>query len=201
MVVVSLALPRAMPHSGPSGAAVSRSLVRERRLVRGSVWISYDLVTLTRPGAGSANNPITFVLTPGGQTGVAAMAGLKARLEAAVLSQWRADGAGHDDDTAPARRFDAVHLLSWDRRNTGASSFGYSDSAVPVLADEAADLLALVTEELALPNVHLYGFSSGARVSLRLAADRPDVVVGVVACPPTGGQQAAKTVASMYYSQ
>jgi hypothetical protein len=146
-------------------------------------------------------NDVTFVLTPGGQFGATVAKDLRDRFERAVSLESSSSSAASSAEGAPgvASGWYRTHLLTWDRRNTGRSSFGY-DTSAPVLLDEVADLLALL-RALRLPNVHLYGFSSGSRVSLRLAVDHPDAVRSVVACPPTGGLGAAKVVSNMYYMQ
>ena len=193
-------------------AGFLRSVVRESTDIRG-VSIFYELVTLTRsveatdetcdgtpasahssPNALGAQSErvLSFVLTPGGQTGVDESADLRIRFE-----KFFVDASERGEENMPAE----LNILTWDRRNTGHSSFGYANSSVPMLVEEAEDLHHLIVDRLELPNVVLYGFSSGARVSLRMAVDHPNVVRGVVACPPTGGDHAARVVSKMYYSK
>lgn len=198
---------------------IVRSVARDSTDIRG-VSIFYELVTLTRSaeatvetcdgtlacaesntaapdhsaqgGFVKSERILSFVLTPGGQTGVDESADLRDRFE-----KFFVDALERGEENLPVE----LNILTWDRRNTGRSSFGYSNSSVPMLVEEAEDLHVLIADRLGLPNTVLYGFSSGARVSLRLAVDHPDVIRGVVACPPTGGNYAARVVSSMYYSK
>lgn len=168
---------------------IERTLTSGYHSIRGAL-IHFQLLTLIRQDC-LFDESVTFVLTPGGQTGEDAAESLRDRFETVVTESTRSE----------VTRYKTIHLLTWDRRNTGQSSFCYSNSTTPVLVDEVEDLHELVVNILQLPNIYLYGFSSGARVSLRFAVDHPQAVQGVIACPPTGGLASAQLVARMYYTR
>jgi pimeloyl-ACP methyl ester carboxylesterase len=60
-------------------------------------------------------------------------------------------------------------VVTFDRRGFGASS------APPDLGREVDDIVAII-DALALDSVHLLGMSQGARIALRFAATRPDLL-------------------------
>lgn len=75
-----------------------------------------------------------------------------------------------------ARRF---RLVTYDRRGHSASGPATPDS----VRDDAADLAGLV-EWLGLAPAFVAGNSFGASIALRLAAERPDLLRGVIAHEP-----------------
>lgn len=83
-------------------------------------------------------------------------------------------------DVVAPRMADSYRVLVYDRR--GHSS---SEAAAPEdgIRDDVADLTALI-EHLDLAPAWVIGVSSGGSVTLRLAAERPDLLGGIVAHEP-----------------
>ena len=84
-------------------------------------------------------------------------------------------------------------VLVHDRRNMGASGIGFPGDNES--REQAEDLLELL-RALGTGPAYVAGSSSGARMSLLLAHDHPDMVKGLLLWRVTGGEYAAKRLAS-----
>jgi 2-hydroxy-6-oxonona-2,4-dienedioate hydrolase len=114
----------------------------------------------------------TAVLTPGGRAGMDDLAAFAGRL--------------HGD----------LRLLSWDRRNTGASDVWIGrGSEQERWADDLAELL----RRLDLAPAWLLGGSAGARVSYLTALRHPDVVRGLVLWSVSGGHYGSQSLGYAYH--
>jgi pimeloyl-ACP methyl ester carboxylesterase len=127
------------------------------------------------------------VLTPGGQEGLA-------NTENKSMARLIAAATNHS-------------VLTWDRRNCGGpSSVSFSttfDDRHDVSESEMhiLDLRELLRVCGVHSPVHLFGKSSGARLSLMFAARWPELVRSLAARDLTGGAEAAVRIPRGYYTQ
>lgn len=113
------------------------------------------------------------VLTPGGREAGAAVEALAEAL-------------------APHAR-----VLTWDRRNTGASDvfFGGEGSEQEIWADDLADLIA----DLGQGPAWLAGGSAGCRVSVLTALRRPEAARGLILWSASGGPYGCQFLGFQYH--
>lgn len=114
-----------------------------------------------------------IALTPGGREGGAAVAALA--------------------DTLAER----ARVLSWDRRNTGASHvwFGGEGSEQAVWADDLGDLI----DHLGQGPAWIAGGSAGCRVSLLTAIRRPEAAKGLTLWSASGGPYGCQFLGFQYH--
>lgn len=89
-------------------------------------------------------------------------------------------------------------VLVYDRRNTGAADIAIAGSSES--EEQAEDLYALL-KALGAGPAYLAGCSSGARLSLLLAARHPHAVHALLLWRVTAGAHAARRLAFNYYEQ
>lgn len=91
-----------------------------------------------------------------------------------------------------ARAFQSkFQVLCYDARGQGDSKIGEQDFTLQLHADDLAELLDL----LSIERVHLVGFSHGARVALKFAADFPERSLSLVCCSASAKSSAlARTI-------
>ncbi|CAN7564182.1 alpha/beta hydrolase [Phenylobacterium sp. LjRoot225] len=90
-----------------------------------------------------------------------------------------------------------ARVLTWDRRNTGASDvfFGGEGSEQEIWADDLADLL----DHLGEGPAWLAGGSAGCRVSVLTMLRRPDVAKGLILWSASGGRYACQFLGFQYH--
>ncbi len=88
-------------------------------------------------------------------------------------------------------------VLTWDRRNTGASDvfFGGEISEQEIWADDLADLI----QHLGKGPAWLAGGSAGCRVSVLTAVRRPDVARGLLLWSASGGEYGCQFLGFNYH--
>lgn len=130
------------------------------------------------------SGPIKVISTPRGQTGI----------EAEIFTS---------DVLMRVPNWEQYYtVLTWDRRNIGASEVRYASGEESIGESnlQASDLKQLV-DLLSFSPAVLVGGSSGTRASLLFAQTNPSDVQGLVLLDPTQGEVAAQVLASNYFSQ
>lgn len=114
-----------------------------------------------------------IALTPGGREAGGAVGAL-----AGALAAW-------------------ARVLTWDRRNTGASDlfFGGEGSEQEIWAEDLAELV----EHLGLGPAWLAGGSAGCRVSVLTALRRPEVARGLLLWSASGGPYGCQFLGFQYH--
>lgn len=92
---------------------------------------------------------------------------------------------------------DRCHVVTWDRRNTGASDLylGGERSELEVWADDLAELV----RQLGIAPAYLGGGSAGCRVTLAAAVRHPTVVRGLLLFQASGGPYTAQNLGYQYH--
>src|ERR1700741_2680365 len=90
-----------------------------------------------------------------------------------------------------------ARVLTWDRRNTGASDvfFGGEGSEQEIWADDLADLL----DQLGEGPAWLAGGSAGCRVSVLPALRRPQAAKGLILWSASGGPYGCQFLGFQYH--
>jgi glutathione S-transferase len=145
----------------------------------GDVRLCYEILSLGNRDHAEA---LRVVITPGGQRDLRQIRGFATHL---VADAWNFHKV-------------KVTVLVWDRRNMGLSSIAYGDLPLPVAE---SDDLYLLLKELQMAPVLLYGVSAGARIGIITSLRHPDMVLGNIISPPSGGEATANQLATSYYSQ
>jgi pimeloyl-ACP methyl ester carboxylesterase len=105
---------------------------------------------------------------------------------------------GGDAVAATAERLAERHLVvSWDRRNTGASHVWFGSEPEQVVW---ADDLAALLRHLDLAPAYLAGASAGARVSYLTALRHPDVTAGLALWSVSGGPYGSQNLGYQYHT-
>jgi pimeloyl-ACP methyl ester carboxylesterase len=105
---------------------------------------------------------------------------------------------GGDAVDATAERLAERHLVvSWDRRNTGASHVWFGSEPEQIVW---ADDLAALLRHLELAPAYLAGASAGARVSYLAALRHIDVTAGLVLWSVSGGPYGSQNLGYQYHT-